>query len=78
MSTSFITESDVEQVALDWLANLGWKVSHGPDIAPDTPGASGPITAKWCWRNGCMIPWRQWVRLPLKGVSVVGKGRTWD
>ena len=34
-----LTESDVEQVALDWLANVGWKVAHGPDIAPDTPGA---------------------------------------
>ena len=31
-----LTESDVEQVALEWLANVGWKVAHGPDIAPDT------------------------------------------
>ena len=34
-----LTESDVEQVALEWLANVGWQVVHGPDIAPDTPGA---------------------------------------
>ena len=34
-----LTESDVEQVALDWLSGLGWQVAHGPDIAPDTPGA---------------------------------------
>ena len=34
-----LTEADVEQVALDWLATLGWQVAHGPDIAPDTPGA---------------------------------------
>ena len=34
-----LTESDVEQVALGWLANVGWQVSYGPDIAPDTPGA---------------------------------------
>ena len=34
-----LTESDVEQVALDWLASVGWQVAHGPDIAPDTPGA---------------------------------------
>ena len=34
-----LTESDVEQVALEWLASVGWKVAHGPDIAPDTPGA---------------------------------------
>ena len=34
-----LTESDVEQVSLDWLANVGWQVAHGPDIAPDTPAA---------------------------------------
>ena len=32
-----ITEADVEQAALEWLAGLGWRVVHGPDIAPDTP-----------------------------------------
>ena len=39
MSLSLITESDIEQVALEWLAHVGWQVAHGPDIAPDTPGA---------------------------------------
>ena len=34
-----LTEADVEQAALDWLATLGWQVAHGPDIAPDTPAA---------------------------------------
>ncbi len=34
-----IAEADVEQAALAWLAGLGWQVAHGPDIAPDTPGA---------------------------------------
>ena len=34
-----LTEADVERAALEWLANLGWQVAHGPDIAPDTPGA---------------------------------------
>ncbi len=33
------TESTVEQAALDWLEDLGWGVAHGPDIAPDAPGA---------------------------------------
>ena len=33
------TEAEVEQVALDWLSGLGWQVAHGPDIAPDSPGA---------------------------------------
>ena len=34
-----ITEAEVEQAALDWLSALGWQVAHGPEIAPDTPGA---------------------------------------
>ena len=29
-----ITESDVKDATLTWLANLGWQVIHGPDIAP--------------------------------------------
>ena len=33
------TESVVEDAALNWLAGVGWSVAHGPDIAPDTPGA---------------------------------------
>ena len=34
-----LTEADVEQAALEWLAGLGWQVTHGPDIAPDMPKA---------------------------------------
>ena len=34
-----ITEADVEQAALEWLSALGWRVAHGPDIAPGTPDA---------------------------------------
>ena len=34
-----ITEADVEEAALAWLADLGWGVAHGPDIAPETPNA---------------------------------------
>ena len=37
-SASF-TESEVEDAALEWLEGLGWKVAHGPDIAPHAPGA---------------------------------------
>ena len=33
-----LTEADVEEVALKWLANLGWQTAHAPDIGPD--GAS--------------------------------------
>ena len=34
-----ITESEVEDAALEWLAGLGWFIAHGPDIAPEAPGA---------------------------------------
>ena len=34
-----LSESTVEQAALNWLENLGWQVAHGPDIAPDTLNA---------------------------------------
>lgn len=34
-----LTEADVEQAALGWLECLGWKTAHGPDIAPEVPGA---------------------------------------
>ena len=36
---SAITESDVEDAALAWLEGCGWDIAHGPDIAPDAPGA---------------------------------------
>lgn len=29
-------ESTVEEAALAWLAELGWQVAHGPDIAPES------------------------------------------
>jgi len=34
------TESTVEQAALDWLEGIGWRIAHGPDIAPDMPSAA--------------------------------------
>ena len=36
---SALTEADVEELALDCLAGLGWGVAHGRDIAPDASGA---------------------------------------
>ncbi|KQP19703.1 type I restriction endonuclease subunit R [Pseudorhodoferax sp. Leaf265] len=30
-----MTESQLEQECLTWLANVGWQPLHGPDIAPD-------------------------------------------
>ena len=34
-----LTEADVEQAALGWLADQGWRVAHGPDAAPGSPAA---------------------------------------
>jgi hypothetical protein len=33
------TESAVKQAALAWLERLGWRVTHGLDIAPSEAGA---------------------------------------
>jgi type I restriction enzyme R subunit len=37
--TAGFTESVVEQAAPAWLEAIGWRVVHGPDIAPDMPAA---------------------------------------
>ena len=34
-----LTEAVVEEAAMTWLSGLGWQMAHGPDIAPDAPGA---------------------------------------
>ena len=34
-----LSESTVEQAALEWLSDLGWETAYGPDIAPGTPAA---------------------------------------
>ena len=39
MNLNTIDEFDIEQTALYWLAGMGYSVLHGPDIAPETPGA---------------------------------------
>ncbi|MDE0470114.1 MAG: type I restriction endonuclease subunit R [Candidatus Poribacteria bacterium] len=39
MNLNKIYESDIEETALEWFANLDYTVLHGPDIAPDTPDA---------------------------------------
>ena len=39
MNLNTIYESDIEEVSLDWLAELGYTVLHGPDIAPEAPDA---------------------------------------
>jgi type I restriction enzyme R subunit len=39
MGDGSFTESTVEEAALAWLEAVGWRVAHGPDIAPDMPAA---------------------------------------
>ena len=39
MNRNKIYESDIEEAALDWFAELGYTALHGPDIAPDASGA---------------------------------------
>src|SRR5688500_15502155 len=36
---SAFTESTVEEAALEWSADLGYAVRHGPEIAPGEPAA---------------------------------------
>jgi type I restriction enzyme R subunit len=39
MASRALAESEVEDAALAWLESAGWRVAHGPDIAPDMPAA---------------------------------------
>ena len=43
MNLNTIYESDIEEASLEWLAELGYSVLHGPDIAPDTPNAERSV-----------------------------------
>ena len=51
-----LIEANVEAVALDWLAGVGWHVAYGPDIAPDTPNPSASTTVTSSWSSGCGTP----------------------
>ena len=44
-----ITEDQVEQAMLEWLATLGWAITHGPDISP--PDARTPGTERASYRE---------------------------
>ena len=43
---SSIAESDIEEAALDWLAELGYDVLHGRDIDPEAPDAERSTYSK--------------------------------
>ncbi len=49
-----MTESVVEEAALAWLESTGWRIAHGPDIAPDRPtaarmGCGEVLQERWSW-----------------------------
>lgn len=44
-----ISEDDVEQAMLQWLAGLGWSTARGPDISP--PDAKTPGTERASYRD---------------------------
>jgi type I restriction enzyme R subunit len=46
---SGVSEDDVEQAMLQWLAGLGWSTAHGPDISP--PDAKTPGTERDSYRD---------------------------
>ena len=46
---SGISEDDIEQAMLEWLAGLGWSTAHGPDIS--SPDAKTPGTERDSYRD---------------------------
>ena len=52
-----ITEHDVEHTVLDRLADFGWQIAYGPDIAPDAPNAERTDYGQ--------VMLEQWVRASL-------------
>ena len=39
VSSHAFTETTIEEAALAWLEAIGWRIAHGPDIAPDMVAA---------------------------------------
>ena len=59
-----LTEADVEDAALEWLATLGWQTVHGPDIAPGRarPGRGPSCRSGTEPRHRGRYPPVRWVR----------------
>lgn len=38
-----LTKADVEEVALEWLSDLGWQVAHRRGIVPEAPNAERDV-----------------------------------
>ena len=50
-----VTESTLEDAALEWIEGLGWDTAHGPDIGPDAAsserGGYGDVVLEQRLRN---------------------------
>lgn len=49
MANGIVSEDQVEQAMLEWLAGQGWSIAHGPDISP--PDAKTPGTERASYRE---------------------------
>ncbi len=58
---TLFNESTVESAALSWLTSLGWRVAHGPDIAPGVPGAQRA--------DYCQVVLERWLRDALAHLN---------
>ena len=54
---SALSESLVEDAALEWLAGLGYAVGHGPDIGPEGSAPERDTTLRCCWPGGFAMLW---------------------
>lgn len=52
-----LTESGVEQAALDWLVDVGWTVVSDRDVGPDKAAAECRIMAKSFLESSCAECW---------------------
>ena len=46
-----LTEADVEQAALAWLAAAGWQTAYGPDLIPDARAGYGSVILETSLRS---------------------------
>ena len=57
-----VSEDDVEQALLQWLAELGWATAHGPDISP--PDAKTAGSERATYRDAVIVSTRTSAAVP--------------
>ncbi len=73
--TERFTESVVEDAALDWLAELGWAVKHGPDISPDGDTLTRPSASLSLWERERGRGGKAWERESYNDVVLLERFR---